>query len=577
MPRIGSIRRGQLISTYGVGAMIPVGDEAVMVAGLDVWPVAQPNIHEPRLERKLRVRGFVIPPASGDEERRDIPVVRFPMIYSCPSCRRLERHSFFAQPAGNKCNACGVELIPSRFVVVCDRGHIDDFPYFEWVHVGTPRAEGGPHVLTIETVGESSALSSIVIRCSCGKSSTMQGAFGRTALHRIKKCDGNRPWLRDRESCGQNLRTLQRGASNTYFPVFQSALSIPPWSEGALKLINRSWHVLQHVPDVSLEATIAGMRLAEGTAYSVQNLVDAVRARKTGDAGLLGDSANLRAQEYEAFTVGRNETSRDQDFVCIPVENPGSEVTHWFDQVMIAPRLREVRALQQFTRLLPASPADDPSRRAPLAATELGWLPAIEVVGEGVFLKIAEERLNDWERRTDVADRVKPIEQNYRTRFASMGRPPDRVITPRLLLIHTLAHALITQWSLECGYPAASLRERLYVSEPSAQPSMAAVLIYTATSDAAGSLGGVVALAEKARLYPALADAITRSAWCSSDPLCIEAEGTGVDALNLAACHACVLLPETSCEESNMLLDRALLIGTPQQPDIGFFAELSRR
>src|SRR5262249_36407617 len=152
------------------------------------------------------------------------------------------------------------------------------------------------HVLTIDTVGESAALGSIVISCSCGKSSTMQGAFGRTALQHVKKCDGNRPWLRDRESCGRDLRTLQRGASNTYFPVLQSALSIPPWSEGALKIINRSWHVLQHVPDVSLEATIRGMGIAEGTSYSVQNLVDAVRTRKSGEEGTLPDSVDLRPQ-----------------------------------------------------------------------------------------------------------------------------------------------------------------------------------------------------------------------------------------------------------------------------------------
>src|SRR6187200_484745 len=141
MSNKGSIRRSQLITTYGVGAMIPVDEESMMVAGLDLWPVSQPNIHEPRLERQLQVRGFVLPPASGEKKGRDVPVVRFPTIYSCPVCRRLERHRWFSPPGQNKCNIDGVELIPSRFVAVCERGHIEDFPYFQWVHVGTEKVE----------------------------------------------------------------------------------------------------------------------------------------------------------------------------------------------------------------------------------------------------------------------------------------------------------------------------------------------------------------------------------------------------------------------------------------------------
>lgn len=569
----GSIRRNQLLTTYGVGAMIPVGDESVMVAGLDQWPVGQPNIHEPRLERQLHVHGFVLPPASGEKKQNDVPVVRFPTIYSCPGCRRLEKHRFFAQPMQNKCNICAVELIPSRFVVVCERGHIDDFPYFEWVHAGTKKTESDQHVLKIDTVGESASLSSIVISCSCGKSSTMKGAFSRTALKGIKRCGGCRPWLNDHEDCGGDLRTLQRGASNAYFGVVQSALSIPPWSEGALKIINRSWPVLQHVPDAALAATIQGMRLAEGTPYSVDVLVEAVRARKSGEGGPLLADGDLREAEYEAFIVGKDEISGDQDFVCVPADDAVLEIGEWFDQVMLAKRLREVRALSEFTRLLPPSPADDPKRRAPLSKNELDWLPAIEVIGEGVFLKFRSDRIEKWEKDEDVIKRAKRVDANYRARFSAVGRAADREITPRLLLVHTLAHVLITQWSLECGYPAASLRERLYISQPQAKVDMCGLLIYTATSDAAGSLGGVVAQAEKGRLGPALAEAIQRASWCSSDPLCIEADAAGVDALNLAACHACVLLPETSCEQGNMLLDRGLLVGTPKNPGIGFFSE----
>jgi hypothetical protein len=137
-----------------------------------------------------------------------------------------------------------------------------------------------------------------------------------------------------------------------------------------------------------------------------------------------------------------------------------------------------------------------------------------------------------------------------------------------MVLLHTLAHVLINEWSLDAGYPAAALRERLYSDE-----EMAGLLIYTATSDSAGSLGGLVAQGEPERLAATTRSAIRRSSWCSADPLCVEAEASGTDGINLAACHACVMLPETSCEHNNGLLDRALLIGTPEDPTIGFFSK----
>jgi uncharacterized protein DUF1998 len=574
---VGSVRRSQLITTYGVGAIVATGDESVMIAGIDKWPVGKPDLHEPRLERKLGVYGFVLPPASGDDRRRDIPVVRFPTIHSCPTCHRLDSYRYLAQPSQFKCNLCGVRLIPSRFVVVCPNGHIDDFPYFAWVHAGTKQSEERNHVLTIESSGASAALGGILIRCSCGKSSSMQGAFGKNALKGICSCLGRRPWLEDREECLEapgTLRTMQRGASNVHFAIWQSALSIPPWSEGAFKIINRHWAVLKSIPDVALEATLTAMNLANGTPYSTRDLVAAVLQRKSGENSVGSQSEPLKPREYEALLRGRDETSRDQDFVCVPSAGAQNDLGDWFDKVMLAKRLREVRALQAFKRLFPPSPGDNEKLRAPLSRTPLDWLPAIEVLGEGVFLQLKAKRLNEWEGRKNVLKRAERINRNYKAKFAALGAAADRPITPRLILIHTLAHALINQWSLECGYPAASLRERLFVSEPDAAFQMAGLLIYTATTDAAGSLGGVVAQAEAGRLGTTLREAINRASWCSSDPLCVEGDATGVDSLNLAACHACVLLPEVSCEEANCLLDRALLVGLPNDSSVAFFEEL---
>lgn len=319
-----------------------------------------------------------------------------------------------------------------------------------------------------------------------------------------------------------------------------------------------------------LEGTIQGVHLPGlGTDFSVDDVIRAALAR----LGFEGDAAErgLKDEEHEALMRGNSSSS---DFVCVPLEatRGGKEVAQtWFDQVMLVKRLREVRVLTGFTRVLPLSPGDDRDVRVvPLVNEEQKyWLPAIDVIGEGVFLELRKDRLNQWERRSDVQERVTKINRNYTDRFAAQNRQPDRNITPRLVLVHSLAHVLITQWSLDCGYPAASLRERLYVSD-----EMAGFLIYTATSDSAGSLGGIVGLAENGDLDDLISEALREASWCSSDPLCIESEGGGVDTLNLAACHACLLLPEVSCEEMNVLLDRALLVGTADVPSVGFFTEL---
>lgn len=579
----GSVRRSQLVGTYGVGAIVAVKDESFMVAGLDAWTVGRPDIHEPRLEQQLHVHGFNAPPAHVEGRKDTVPVVRFPRYYSCPKCHRLDLFRKFNPMGENKCPTCRVDLIPSRFVVACTNGHIDDFPYWEWVHRGGKPIGGDQptkHELTINVEGATGALRDIVIRCSCGKASTMQGAFGKNAMKPVIGCTGNRPWLRDHEECAELPRTLQRGASNVHFPITRSSLSIPPWSEGVMKTLNSQWQTLSAIPDAVLPVVIDGMKLAKDTGFSIEMLVMAVKKRKAeftpnADDEIDGDGA-LRPAEYEALCIGRAEESSADDFVCVPARIT-PDVRAWFDSVMLVTRLREVRVLTAFTRLLPPTPSDlvesgdvqVVGHAAPLAHERTDWLPAIEVNGEGVFFRLDASRLAEWEVRPEVQRRVAPITENYHRSLFAASADPEREVTPRLVMIHTLAHALITQWSLTSGYPAASLRERLYVSD-----EMAGVLIYTATSDAAGSMGGVVSMAGPKVLGDALHEAISRVAWCSADPLCIEAEATGVDSLNLAACHACVLLPEPSCEERNTLLDRALLIGTPDYPDLGFFAAI---
>ena len=565
MPTIkGKVRRTQLVTTYGVGALVAVRDESFMVAGLDQWPSGEMTLHEPRLERRLQVRGFREPPAS--DERPDMPVIRFPRWHSCPKCKRLADHRTLAGTFdSDTCARCNRTLVPSRFVVVCAAGHISDFPYVRWVHGGKAQ-EGISHELYIDTRGETAGLKDIVVRCSCGRTRSMAGAFSRDAFKGIASCRGQQPWLKSAAvDCGTVIRALQRGASNVWFGSMRSAISIPPWSEAAFQTLNSYWTILRAIPPGAVRETLEQLGLGESS-FSIDDLVQAVADRKSLESTESSDSPvteeQFRRQEFEALSHGQPEQSGQQQFVAIPGELPQA-LTPWLSKVVKVTRLREVRALDGFTRLLPPGLGAD---LAPLSFEPPTWLPAIEVKGEGIFLVLNEASLAEWATREAVRTRAAWLDAQYIERARRWGHVVDRSITPRFLVAHGFAHALINQLSLEAGYPAAALRERLYVFGDAA-----GVLVYTATTDSAGSLGGVIAQAEPDRLASSVKEAIGRYSWCSSDPVCIESMAVGADALNLAACHACALLPETSCEEMNALLDRALLVGTPDDPGVGYF------
>ncbi|MFJ2030750.1 DrmB family protein [Streptosporangium sp. NPDC087985] len=600
---LGAVRRSQLITTYGVGSLVAFEDQSFIVSGLDSWKVPdQPDLFEFRLEQWLGVNGFHLPPASDPPAGDGVRIRRFPDMYACPGCthgpspdkskcgpcceENIRPFRHFNSPRGkSECAACGGDLTPSRFVVACENGHLDDFPYWAWVHNRTASTEpstSGGHQLSLRTTGRTASLSSIIISCTCGKPPvSMEGAFGRWAMKEIGvSCAGARPWLgRDarEQGCGLFPRALQRGSSAAWFPVVRSALSIPPFSQELHKQVRKHYEILRDESDETI------MRLAGKTElkdrYDPADVVQAVRDYEAYAAGERPDPSTITG--FEASDVLRVEEyrqlirpSRTEDFESErPVPDPQAPVPPGIAETMLIKRLREVRVLQTFTRVEAPMEGDQKDRYADLSVGEVKWLPAVEVVGEGVFLHLDQDRLKAWESAEHPAEQAQRAQQIREHHDAVLERRagnrlpiPKSKVTARFVLIHTLAHALINEWSLDAGYPASSLRERLYVSG-----DMAGILVYTATSDSAGSLGGLVGQGEPRYFKKTLESALERISWCSADPLCMEAEANGADSLNMAACHACMLIPETSCETNNSFLDRAMLIGTPDGRTKGFF------
>ncbi|MGU3292512.1 DrmB family protein [Williamsia sp. M5A3_1d] len=571
-------RRSQLLSTYGIGGLFPSETSSFMIVGLDFWNEDRaPVVSEPRLARSLGVKELKSPPAGG---RRDVPVVRFPRTQICPACRRIgSTHELGGDWNASKCKCkagrAGAALSPFRLVTACTRGHIDEFPFFRWLHKDQATTPGDKHEMKMVSLGRTSSLDDLVLECSCGvRRRSLEGASQGQAMKGVISCQGLRLWLGPEytESCDETPRVLQRGASNVWFPAVRSAISIPPYSEALAKFVNKHWVSLED-PEAVNPALLANIAKQSHGKFTVEQIVAEIERRRGEEKGDVIGEEQLRKQEFGALMDGRAATKDESDFVCEKTVVGGEfdgDVPGIITDLRKVTRLREVRALYGFSRL---TGSNDPDTLCTLSGEPRYWLPAIEVIGEGIFLAMNRDAISDWATKPFADDRRRSLQKSANRQAEAFKKPPITVDIAKVAL-HTFAHVLIDQLSLDAGYPASALRERLFVDE-----EMAGILIYTASSDSAGSLGGVASQADPEQFAKAINEGLTRLSWCSSDPVCIESTASGTDALNLAACHACVLAPETSCELNNTLLDRALLFGThePGEENAGLFSEYLAR
>ena len=240
--------------------------------------------------------------------------------------------------------------------------------------------------------------------------------------------------------------------------------------------------------------------------------------------------------------------------------------------VSLVNKIRVVHALTGFSRISPVSNMNG-SGFVSIKEQETRWYPAYEVRGEGIFIEFSQEDIEKWvENNRAISQRTQKIKSNYDNSFIKSDSPNK--ITPKFVMLHTLSHLLITQLSFECGYNVASLSERIYCSEKEDGKVMAGILIYTASGDSEGTLGGLVRQGRPDSFPQIFKKAINSAKICSNDPICIMSKGQGRDSLNLAACHTCALLPETCCEEKNVFLDRGMIIGTFEEKNIGFWNDI---
>jgi hypothetical protein len=604
---VGEVRPSQLLWTYGPGALVDLPNLSVVTLGLHQWDTARcRRVDEVRLldavRRRLgpQVEKLLMPPVVEDdsidpfspEALVGVPVKPFPRWLRCVKCQLLaEVDSGLFRVVENrirpertqylhvncpKGDGRDQDAVPARFLLACRNGHLDDFPWRWFAHGGPSDCRG-----TLRFLEESASLQTqdLFVRCDdCGSSRSLAQAFGARAAGFLPGCRGRHPHLDTfDEGCDQTPRAVLLGATNSWFPVNMSALAIPIASSPREHLLEEGWDTFQDTESLDeLRGLLKGLKRSGSLPgiekFEPEEIWSAIEAKRSGATAPAGSSeVDLKRPEWRVLTDPNPRTDFPH-FLATPVSVP-PDFSSKLQSVLLLERLREVNALIGYTRVEAPEESSNPEDRAPMAALTKGsptWIPATEVHGEGIFIRFREDVLAEWEGWTGVDARDAKLREGHRGWRSSRKLSPDEGYPGiRYALLHTFSHLLIRELALECGYNAASIRERIYAAKDG-EP-MAGILIYTAAADSDGTLGGLVQLGKPENLGRLIRQALQRARICSSDPLCSEHDPGKDRSIHAAACHACGFVAETSCEKGNRYLDRALLLKTFETSDAAFF------
>jgi hypothetical protein len=587
----GQIRQSQVITTYGPGALIDLPRHSAIVGGLDSWPKRSDldEIVELRLTRKLEIitgvaspKMFAPPPdkSAPGETARGIGAWRFPEWFvvqekSGGEERERSRRLVHRKALDQKARFDGLQVVATRFVRACPKGHVDDLDWHRFVHGNEDNCR---RQLWLDERGTGGDLSDLVVRCECKKS---RGMYEATVieLNPLDTCRGVRPWLGKsaNEACNLPSRLLIRTASNAHFPQVVSVLSLPERGTEVQTVVTELWDDLQIVDNAGDLAFLKKKpKIAEKLApFADKEILDAIHEAKVGKT----DDRPVKRVELDALLAVPegfgDDVPVDHNFHArrLPEQTwRRSRYSDGINAVIQLHRLREVVAMVGFTRFEAVTPDIDGEYETDVECAQIAldpqWFPAFENRGEGIFIQVRGEAVRYWLARQTVTQRIDALATGH-GRWMKNRKNQRPFPGGPYVLLHTLSHLLIQSLAMSCGYPASSIRERIYSDSDAERFGL---LLYTGSPDAEGTLGGLVQ--EGRHLEDHLAYALRMSALCSNDPICSQHRpGQSMEErwLHGAACHGCALVAETSCEMRNDYLDRALVVPVLGLPGAAFF------
>lgn len=568
--KLGELRPNQIITTFGPGSIVDAVKDSVTILDIPYWKDKGMRIIDGRLASYLNVDAFYMPRTSF---AHDIPVQSFPRWHVCSNlrCGRLfdASESFNLEKYlkyGVTCPDCGRKAYPARFITICENGHMSDFPWRWWVHHGDTDCKGR---LRMYSTGNTSTLSDMWAECSCGAKRSMSGATQAQNFEGLS-CGGMHPFRPHsrREHCEKPVIPSQRGASNVYFAVTRSAISIPPWINPLYNLVD------EHLRDIELLKDVLGEQ--EGlekayekffTSFTREDFDEAYERRMSN----IREFTEIKLMEYQAITHHDDPTyqSNKKHFKAEEGPLPGY-LSHYFKRIIRITRLREVRVLLGFTRVdAPEPDADEQPNVVYLTkGRDERWLPAVEVNGEGIFIEFNKQTLEEWLSNPQVKNISEKYVASYREYCDSKRWTIKTDRDAVYVLMHTFSHLLIKQMAMSSGYSSSAIRERIYFGD-----NMAGILLYTGSSDKEGSLGGLVELGTVEQMQMLMRDAFQEALVCTNDPECMNTLPAGKNS-NGAACHSCCMISETACENGNRMLDRGLVVPLAGREETSYFREL---
>ena len=595
---VSALRQSQLVSTYGPGAMIDLPWFAAVVGGLDFWDTGV-SISEPRLEAKAEgILGSAVKlfaPMAVDKTpdattTKGVVVWKFPRWSITQETRRqtdpdgrtfqtrlMVRESHIDPKTGQyegtdfdeKGKRKKLDVVPVRFIRACKYGHMGDIDWSDFVHKGRSTCDGN---LWLDDMGATGELNELRVRCDCrpNVSRFISEAAGKDNKA-LGRCDGSQPWLGnvERETCEEWNRLLIRTASNAYFPLKLTLISLPDRGREVQAAVGLLWdnflNAVRSIEDLPIFRRMGavGSSLA---GFSDEQVMGAIEAKRSGQDG--PPKRSIKQAEFELLTSTAAIIGKDEhDSVFFAKESPRSDwdskLTSDLQRVMVVHRLREVTALVGYTRFdYPSTDIDgefDLNIRPAKLGLNSSWVPATENKGEGLFLQFRKDRIEEWEKRPAVVTQAKRLERGFQTWCQEREFTGRRFFGTPFIMLHSLSHMLINAISLGCGYPASSIKERIYANKDDGY----GILLYTAGPDSYGTLGGLASAAGSIGHY--LKSALELGHLCSNDPVCAQHQADDSNErrhLQGAACHGCLLIGETSCERLNEHLDRSLVVPT---------------
>lgn len=479
-----------------------------------------------------------------------------------------------------------------------------------------------PKLKWTESKTKSEGYGSIYIECnSCGLGSGADKDKPKINLEGINSlepyCIGQKPWELDLdnptitpyENCfirseskngREKMRIALVTANNVYYANGYSSLFIPMHlAENKPKELIDALNILEKKYSKYFERTAITREEYWSSKFDFNDfLIDNdINPENEGDFKIQLESEFLnianateisdkheeyRWQEYRCFsthsTLPDIEINKGLRFNDIQLPD---ELINIFKKIQQVEELKVTNVQFDFTRVKPkerivvngeVQESSSGQNIFSIDSKELYTLPANETLGEGLFFEFSNEKIDSW-----VSENISELENRFGKYLNTIPDSNSQGLSSKMkiynnkykhFLIHSFSHMMMRELEFSCGYPTASLKERLYISTNPAR-QMSGVLIYTAEGSE-GSMGGLVSQGEPVKILEIIKKGLERSINCSSDPLCWESEGQGIFDLNLSACFSCSLVAETACEEMNLGLDRRVLV----DEDFGYFKSI---